>query len=90
MLCDSTVWPDECVWAADGKLLAAGGQSGMIQVFELSSRAILRQYKKNTGGHTKAVQSVAWGAPQGGMSSHLVSGSDDNSVSSLGVSLSRV
>ena len=41
----------------DGKLLAAGGHDGTIKVFEVKSRAILRQFK----GHTKYVQEArAW------------------------------
>ena len=35
----------------DGKLLAAGGHDGAVKVFEVNSRAILRQFK----GHTKYV-----------------------------------
>ena len=35
----------------DGKLLAAGGHDGVVKVFELNSRAILRQFK----GHAKYV-----------------------------------
>ena len=34
---------------ADGKLLVAGSQEGVVKVFEMNSRAILRQFK----GHTK-------------------------------------
>eukprot|EP00656_Telonema_subtile_P043750 TRINITY_DN50068_c0_g1_i1.p1 TRINITY_DN50068_c0_g1~~TRINITY_DN50068_c0_g1_i1.p1 ORF type:complete len:371 (+),score=73.18 TRINITY_DN50068_c0_g1_i1:73-1185(+) len=67
-------------YRADGKLLAAGGESGMVQVFELASRAILRQYKRSTGGHTKGVQAVAWGPLQDGAASTLASGSDDTTV----------
>ena len=52
----------------------------MVQVFELASRAILRQYKRSTGGHTKGVQAVAWGPLQDGAASTLASGSDDTTV----------
>ena len=41
----------------DGKLLAAGGQDGTIKIFEVNSRAILRQFK----GHTKYVHGVREG-----------------------------
>ena len=52
----------------------------MVQIFELQTRAILRQYKKNTGGHTKAVQAVAWGGSINGQATTLGSASDDNLV----------
>jgi len=67
-------------YRGDGKLLAAGGESGMVQIFELQTRAILRQYKKSTGGHTKAVQAVAWGGSINGQATTLGSASDDNLV----------
>ena len=47
----------------------------MVQVFEMATRSILRQFK----GHSKAVHAVRWSA--NGM--RLASGSDDTTVQSL-------
>eukprot|EP00658_Telonema_sp_P-2_P013680 TRINITY_DN15183_c0_g1_i2.p1 TRINITY_DN15183_c0_g1~~TRINITY_DN15183_c0_g1_i2.p1 ORF type:complete len:530 (-),score=100.77 TRINITY_DN15183_c0_g1_i2:220-1809(-) len=68
------------VFRADGMLLAAGSESGMVQVFELGSRAILRQYRAKNGGHAKAVQAVAWAPMQDRTPSTLATGSDDSTV----------
>ena len=57
---------------ADGKLLAVGGEQKMVQVFEMATRSILRQYK----GHSKAVHVNRWSAD----GHSLASGSDDTTV----------
>lgn len=36
-------------YKGDGRLLVAGGDSGIVQVFDLASRAILRTFKGHTG-----------------------------------------
>jgi len=56
----------------DGRLLATGGEQKMIQVFEMASRSVLRQFK----GHSKAVHVCRWSAD--GL--RLASGSDDTTV----------
>lgn len=56
----------------DGKVLVAGDASGLVQVFDLSSRAILRHFK----GHKDAVRSARFL----GSSGHILSTSDDHSV----------
>ena len=61
-------------WRPDGKLLAAGGETGLVQVFDAESRTVLRVLK----GHQKAVRAVAYGAP--GDRLHLASGGDDATV----------
>lgn len=56
----------------DGKLLVAGGESGIVQVFDAGSRAVLRQLK----GHTRAVHFTRYGRDN----LHVLSASDDRSV----------
>lgn len=58
---------------SDGHLLAAGGETGMVQIFDLGSRQILRQLK----GHKGAVHWVRY-APQDKL--HIVSAGDDRTV----------
>lgn len=54
----------------DGKLLVAGDASGLVQIFDLNSRAILRSLK----GHSNAVRTVSFAGK------NILSGSDDNTV----------
>lgn len=56
---------------ADGKLLAAGSEKGIVKVFEASCRSVLRQYT----GHAKAAKAVCFLDEYG-----LVSGSDDTTL----------
>jgi U3 small nucleolar RNA-associated protein 15 len=56
----------------DGKLIVAGGEEGIIQVFDVGTRTALRKLKK----HTKAVHSVDFSAD----GYNVVSGSDDCSL----------
>ncbi|KAA8497875.1 U3 small nucleolar RNA-associated protein 15-like [Porphyridium purpureum] len=56
----------------DGRLLVAGGENGVVQLFELSSRAILRKFQ----GHASAVHSVKFS--QDGL--RVVSAGDDRTV----------
>lgn len=58
---------------SDGQLLAAGGETGIVQVFDLGSRQILRQLK----GHKGAVHWVRY-APQDKL--HILSAGDDRTV----------
>ncbi|KAG0623543.1 hypothetical protein M758_3G181700 [Ceratodon purpureus] len=58
---------------SDGQLLAAGGETGMVQIFDLGSRQILRQLK----GHKGAVHWVRY-APQDKL--HVLSAGDDRTV----------
>lgn len=57
---------------ADGKLMVAGGEAKMVQIFDLNSRAILRQFT----GHTRAVHSTLF-SPSG---TSVASFSDDRTV----------
>ena len=59
-------------WKPDGKLIVAGGESKLVQVFDTNSRSILRSLR----GHEKAVHLTRY-APDG---VHLFSASDDCSV----------
>lgn len=59
-------------WRADGKLLVAGGQDGIVQLFDVGSRSLLRQFK----AHKRPVH-VARFDP-GRM--HVLSGGDDATV----------
>eukprot|EP00249_Psilotum_nudum_P015402 c25310_g1_i1 orf=329-1921(-) len=61
------------VLRSDGQLLAAGGETGTIQVFDVNSRLVLRHLK----GHKRAVHWVRY-SPEDKL--HLLSGSDDNTV----------
>lgn len=56
----------------DGRLVAAGGEEGLVRTFEASSGAAMRTFK----GHASPVHAVRW-AP-GGL--HLFSASDDKSL----------
>ncbi|KAH9311263.1 hypothetical protein KI387_026298, partial [Taxus chinensis] len=58
---------------SDGQIIAAGGETGIIQVFDVKSGMILRQLK----GHGRPVRLVKY-APQDKL--HLLSGSDDSMV----------
>jgi len=53
----------------DGKLLAAGGESQMVQVFDVEHKTVLRQLK----GHTGAVRAVQFSSNK----VSVASGSDD-------------
>jgi U3 small nucleolar RNA-associated protein 15 len=57
---------------SDGLLLAAGCESGVVQVFDLSSRAVLRQFKL----HKRPTHAVCFS----GDKTHLLSASDDTTV----------
>lgn len=61
------------VFRPDGQLVVAGGEMGIIQVFDINSRLVLRQLK----GHSRAVHWVRY-SPSDKL--HLLSGSDDNTV----------
>ena len=56
----------------DGQLLVAGGETGLVQVFDVNSRAILRRFE----GHTSPVHTTKFTAD--GL--HVFSGGDDKSV----------
>ncbi|KAL8141648.1 hypothetical protein V2J09_014680 [Rumex salicifolius] len=58
---------------SDGKLVAAGGETGIVQVFDTKSRNPLRQLR----GHTRAVRLVRY--PRVDLL-HLFSGGDDSVV----------
>ncbi|GLJ25967.1 hypothetical protein SUGI_0497930 [Cryptomeria japonica] len=58
---------------SDGQIIAAGGETGIIQVIDVKSGMILRQLK----GHGRPVRLVKY-APQDKL--HLLSGSDDSMV----------
>lgn len=58
---------------ADGRTLCAGGDSGSLQVFDVSSRAILKTWKE----HTQAVHTARWNPAD---LTSLMSTSDDMSV----------
>ncbi|GFR40760.1 hypothetical protein Agub_g1372, partial [Astrephomene gubernaculifera] len=57
---------------SDGKLVVAGGQDGVVQVFDANSRSVLRQFKAH-----KRPTRVARFAPD---RLHVLSGSDDVTV----------
>ena len=56
----------------DGKLLVAGDKTGHVKVFDVVTKAVLRQLK----GHTSAVRAATW--TQDAL--HMLSGSDDKSM----------
>ncbi|KAJ7562666.1 hypothetical protein O6H91_03G079500 [Diphasiastrum complanatum] len=58
---------------SDGQLLVAGGETGIIQVFDVNSRTVLRQLK----GHTRAVHWVRY-SPLDKL--HVLSASDDSTA----------
>jgi U3 small nucleolar RNA-associated protein 15 len=53
----------------DGRLLGAGGEDGVVQVFDANSRAVLRQFV----GHRRPVHALNFGYDK----LHLLSGGDD-------------
>jgi U3 small nucleolar RNA-associated protein 15 len=57
---------------SDGLLLAAGCESGIVQVFDLGSRAVLRQFKL----HKRPAHAVCFSPDK----THLFSASDDTTV----------
>ncbi|KAI8110895.1 hypothetical protein M9434_004469 [Picochlorum sp. BPE23] len=57
---------------SDGKLVAAGGESGIVQVFDANSRSLLRQMTS----HSRPVHSVAFAHDK----LHLLSAGDDATV----------
>mmetsp|Transcript_100971 Transcript_100971/g.289918 ORF Transcript_100971/g.289918 Transcript_100971/m.289918 type:complete len:550 (+) Transcript_100971:360-2009(+) len=59
-------------WRHDGRLIAAGGNEGIVRTFEASSATALR----NLRGHTAPVHTVRWSID--GL--RLLSGSDDKTV----------
>ncbi len=56
----------------DGRLFVAGDKAGFLRVFDVTTKAILRQVKR----HTAAVRTTGWTAD----ALHMLSGSDDKSV----------
>lgn len=60
------------VFRSDGKLLAAGCEDGIVQVFDAGSRSVLRQFK----GHKRPTHVARW-APD---KLHVLSGSDDVTI----------
>lgn len=60
-------------YRSDGQLLVAGGESGIVQIFQTNSRAVLRQLK----AHQRPVH-VARFSPD---KLHVLSGADDATVS---------
>ena len=60
------------VFRTDGALLAAGCETGLVQVFDLASRSILRQFKT----HKRPTHAVHFAHDK----THVVSGSDDATV----------
>ncbi|XP_031473970.1 protein SLOW WALKER 1 [Nymphaea colorata] len=57
----------------DGKLVAAGCQSGVVQVFDATSRLALRRLE----GHARPVRFVRYPLPSSGDKLHLLSAGDD-------------
>ncbi|KAI8870767.1 WD40 repeat-like protein [Ramicandelaber brevisporus] len=60
---------------SDGKLLVTGDATGLIQLFDLGSKSLLRSLR--TGGHTRAVRKVRFGLHSKTM---VMSTSDDTTV----------
>lgn len=56
----------------DGKLIVAGDKTGYVKVFDVQSKAVLRQMKR----HTAAVRSTVWSCD----GQRIISGSDDKKV----------
>ncbi|EFJ42814.1 hypothetical protein VOLCADRAFT_66565 [Volvox carteri f. nagariensis] len=54
---------------SDGRLVVAGGQDGIVQVFDANSRSVLRQFK----AHKRPTRVARFGADK----LHILSGSDD-------------
>jgi len=59
-------------YRSDGKLLVAGGESGVVQILDVSSRAILRNFQ----GHTKPTHVCCFGKE----SSQIFTASDDKTL----------
>lgn len=59
-------------WRADGKLLVAGGEDALVQVFDVESRSILRQLR----GHRRPVHVARFDPDR----LHVLSGGDDATV----------
>jgi U3 small nucleolar RNA-associated protein 15 len=57
---------------SDGKLVVAGGESGIVQVFELGSKGVLRKLE----GHSRPVHVAAFSPHK----THIMSASDDTHV----------
>lgn len=53
----------------DGKLIAAGEKTGVVKIFDMQTKSLLRQLRR----HTAATRCVRWSAD----GIHVVSGSDD-------------
>ncbi|KAK5116999.1 hypothetical protein LTR62_006720 [Meristemomyces frigidus] len=60
----------------DGRILLAGGDSGVVQAFDTGSRAILRQWR-GEHGHKQAVHCVRWNPK---VLTELMTASDDRTV----------
>jgi U3 small nucleolar RNA-associated protein 15 len=60
----------------DGRILLAGGDSGIVQAFDTGSRAILRQWR-GAHAHKQAVHAVRWNPS---VLTELMSASDDRTV----------
>ncbi|KAK4539636.1 hypothetical protein LTR36_010462 [Oleoguttula mirabilis] len=60
----------------DGRILLAGGDSGIVQAFDTGSRAILRQWR-GQHAHKQAVHVVRWNP---NVLTELMSASDDRTV----------
>ncbi|GAX79819.1 hypothetical protein CEUSTIGMA_g7259.t1 [Chlamydomonas eustigma] len=60
------------VYRSDGKLLVAGSQDGMVQVFDTGSRSVLRQFK----AHQRPTHVTRFSPDK----QHVLSGSDDVTV----------
>ena len=60
----------------DGRILLAGGDSGIVQAFDTGSRAILRQWR-GEHAHKQAVHAVRWNPS---VLTELMSVSDDRTV----------
>nr|POF01247.1 u3 small nucleolar rna-associated protein 15 [Quercus suber] len=60
----------------DGRILLAGGDSGVVQAFDIGSRAILRQWK-GEHAHRQPVHVVRWSPT---ILTDLMSASDDRTV----------
>jgi len=56
----------------DGKLMVAGGETGVVQIFDCNSRSVLRQLK----GHQKPCHVVGFSPDK----IHVLSGGDDVTV----------
>lgn len=59
-------------YRSDGKLLVVGGESGLVQILDATSRSILRNFQ----GHTKPTHFCCFGKD----SSHILSASDDKTI----------